>query len=118
MSVETDAGQINETGGQINTMGQKDKLVEDIKSVMADAQDLLKKAKSSGSESYSVIRAELEERLSESIARLQDVQEELKVRARSAAKATDTYVRDNPWKSVSYVAVAGLIVGLLISRGR
>jgi ElaB/YqjD/DUF883 family membrane-anchored ribosome-binding protein len=118
MAIETDAGQIN-AGGPLNTMASpKDKLVNDIKAVMADAQELLKKAKTSGSESYSVMRTELEERLSESIARLQDLQGELKVRASSAAKATDAYVRDNPWKSVGYVAVAGLIVGLLISRSR
>ena len=118
MTIETDVGQVN-AGGQVNTMGSpKEKLVSDIKAVMADAQELLKQAKTSGSESYSVMRSELEERLSESIARLQELQGELKVRAASAAKATDAYVRDNPWKAVGYVAAASLIVGLLISRGR
>jgi ElaB/YqjD/DUF883 family membrane-anchored ribosome-binding protein len=61
---------------------------------------------------------ELEGRLANSIVRLQEVQEELKSRARQAAKATDEYVHDNPWKSMGYVAVAGMIVGLLITRRR
>lgn len=104
-------------GGQTFT-GQKDKMVDDIKAVMSDAQDMLDKARSSSVEGYSAVRTELEDRLSDSIVRLQEVQEELKARARSAARATDTYVRDNPWKSIGYVAAAGLVIGLLISRGR
>jgi ElaB/YqjD/DUF883 family membrane-anchored ribosome-binding protein len=107
------------TAGQVNALsGQKDKLVDDIKLVMADAEGLLKKAKTSSVEGYSAVRAELEDRLANSILRLQEVQEELKSRARYAARATDEYVHDNPWKSMGYVAAAGLIVGLLITRGR
>ena len=96
----------------------KDKLIEDIKTIVSDAQDLMQRAKSTGSDGYSAVRADLEDRLADSISRLQEVQEELSARARGAAKATDTYVRDNPWKSMSYVAVAALILGFLATRGR
>jgi ElaB/YqjD/DUF883 family membrane-anchored ribosome-binding protein len=113
MNVETAAA------GSASTLNsQKDKLIDDIKSVVADAQDMLKQAKSSSMEGYSAVRAELEDRLADSIIRLQEVQEELKARARNAAKATDTYVHDNPWKSMGYVALAGLVVGFLITRSR
>jgi len=111
MSVETSATR------HINALsGQKDKLVDDIKSVVSDAEDLLRKAKTSTSEGYSAVRVELEDRLANSIVHLQEMREELKSRARQAARATDEYVHDNPWKSMVYVAVAGLIVGLLITR--
>lgn len=98
--------------------GQKDKLVDDIKSVVDDAEQLLRKARTSSAEGYSAVRVELEDRLANSIVRLQEVQQELKSRARQAAKATDAYVHDNPWKSMACVAVAGLIAGLLITRRR
>jgi ElaB/YqjD/DUF883 family membrane-anchored ribosome-binding protein len=39
-------------------------------------------------------------------------------RAKQAAKATDDYVHENPWKAVGIGAGVGLIVGMLISRGR
>ena len=105
--------------GKFNVLsGQKDKLIDDIKSVMADAEDLLKKAKTSSADGYSAARAQLEDRLANSIVRLQQVQEELKSRARKGARATDEYVHDNPWKSMGYVAVAALIAGLLITRSR
>ena len=104
---------------QLNAMsGQKDKLVDDIKAVVADAEDMLKKARTTGTEGYAAIRVELEDRLANSIVRLQEVQEEVKMRGRQAARATEEYVQDNPWKSMGYVAVAGLIVGLLLTRGR
>ena len=113
MSAETSAAK------HINALsGQKDKLIDDIKSVVADADDLLRKAMTSSAEGYSAVRVELEDRLANSIIRLQEVQEELKSRTRQATRATDEYVHDNPWKSMGYVAVAGLIVGLLITRGR
>jgi len=111
MNVETVAN------AQANALsGQKDKLVDDIKAVVADAQELLKRAKTSSAEGYSAVRLELEDRLSDSIVRLQEVQEELKSRARSAARATDMYVHENPWKSMGYVALAGVVFGFLISR--
>lgn len=113
MSAETSAAK------HINALsGQKDKLIDDIKSVVADADDLLRKAMTSSAEGYSAVRVELEDRLANSIIRLQEVQEELKSRTRQATRATDEYVHDNPWKSMGYVAVAGLIAGLLITRGR
>ena len=96
--------------------GQKDKLLADVKSVVADAENLLKKAKSTGAESYAAVRTELEDKLSETIVRLQEVQEELKARARYAARATDDYVHENPWKSMGVVAAAGILVGLILSR--
>jgi len=33
-----------------------------------------------------------------------------------AVKATETYVRENPWQSVGIAAGIGLVLGLLISR--
>lgn len=113
MSAQTGAArQLNAQGGQ------KDKLVDDIRAVVSDAEELLKQARSSTAETYSAVRVELEDRLAQSIVRLQEVQEELKWRARQAAKATDGYVHENPWKSMGYVALAGLVAGVLLARGR
>jgi ElaB/YqjD/DUF883 family membrane-anchored ribosome-binding protein len=35
---------------------------------------------------------------------------------KEAAEATEQFVQDHPWKSVGIAAVAGLALGLLISR--
>ncbi len=114
MAIETSAAR------HINALsGQKDKLIDDIKSVTTDAEELLRKASTAGADGYSAVREGLADRLANSIARLQQVQEDLKLRTRLAARATDEYVQDNPWKSMGYVAIAGLVVGLLLAaRGR
>jgi ElaB/YqjD/DUF883 family membrane-anchored ribosome-binding protein len=33
-----------------------------------------------------------------------------------AVKATETYVRENPWQAIGIAAGVGLVLGLLISR--
>ena len=112
MNAENQA--VRSAASQLN--GQKDKLVADIKTVVADAESLLKQAGSTGAEGYAAVRSELEDRLADTVVRLQEVQEELKFRARYAARAADEYVHENPWKSIGAVAAAGVLVGLLLSR--
>lgn len=112
MNAETQAAR--GAAGQMN--GHKDKLVADIKTVVADAQAMLKQATAHGGESYAAVRAELEDRLAETMAHMQELQEELQFRARQAARVADEYVHENPWKSIGLVAAAGLLVGLLLSR--
>jgi len=36
--------------------------------------------------------------------------------ARQAARVTDDYVHDNPWRAIGIGAAAGLLVGWLVSR--
>lgn len=105
---------VRSTAKQLN--GQKDKLLADVKNVVADAENLLKQAKSTGAESYAAVRAELEDKLADTIVRLQEVQEEVKARARYAARATDDYVHENPWKSMGAVAAVGILIGLVLGR--
>jgi len=86
---------------------------------VADADDLLRKVKAASAEGYSAVRVVVEDRIANSIVRrLQEVQEELKSRACQAARATDVYVHENFWKSMGYVGVLGMMIGLLITHGR
>ena len=105
---------VRRTAKQMN--GHKDKLLADVRTVVADAEDLLRKAKNTGVERYATVKAELEDKLADTIVRLQEVQEELTARARDAARATDEYVRENPWKSMGVVAAAGIVIALIMSR--
>ena len=112
MNAETQA--VRSAANQLN--GQKDKLVADVKAVVSDAENLLKQAKNTSAQSYAAVRAELEDKLAETIVHLQEVQEELKVRARHAARATDAYVHENPWRAIGVVAAAGIALGLILNR--
>lgn len=46
------------------------------------------------------------------------LEEDLLERTKQAAKATDEYVQDNPWKAVGAGAVIGVLFGLLLSSSR
>ena len=110
-SSEMNAGSMN-TGGDVTT----DKLVQDLKTVMQDAEALLKATSTQTGERIQEVRARAEESLRQARARLTQVEEDALKQAREVADATEEYVRENPWQSVGIAAGVGLLLGLLISR--
>ncbi|MBI1174902.1 MAG: DUF883 family protein [Sideroxydans sp.] len=105
MTMEADAGHVS-----------SDKLMSDLKVVVADAEELLKATATQTGERITAARARAEESLKVAKVRLADAQAAALVRTKAAAKATDDYVHENPWKAVGVAAVAGLLLGALISR--
>ncbi|HMN47384.1 MAG TPA: DUF883 family protein [Povalibacter sp.] len=93
-----------------------DRLVEDLKTVMNDAEALLRATSAQTGEKIQEVRARAEESLRQARVRLSEVEEEALRRARELADATEEYVRDNPWQSVGIAAGIGLVLGILISR--
>lgn len=94
----------------------RDKLVADVKLVLADAEELLHLAAGDTTGKLADVRGRLGEKLAIARARVQEAEEAVVARTREAAKATDTYVRENPWQSVGVAAGVGFLVGLLIGR--
>lgn len=94
----------------------KEQLITDFKVVVADAEALLQATANQGGEKMAEIRAKAEESLKVVKARMAEVQAELLAKTKAAAKATDTYVHENPWKAVGVAAGVGLVIGLLIGR--
>jgi ElaB/YqjD/DUF883 family membrane-anchored ribosome-binding protein len=94
----------------------RDKLVADMKAVIADADDLLKATAGQAGEKVQVARARAEESIRRARAKLEDAEEVAIAKAKAAAQATDEYVHANPWKAVGLAGAIGVIVGMLISR--
>jgi ElaB/YqjD/DUF883 family membrane-anchored ribosome-binding protein len=94
----------------------KDKLVSDMKIVMADAEELLKATASAAGEKVSSARARMEDSLRAARVKVAEAQEIVTDRAKAAAQATDDYVHAHPWKAVGLAAAIGVIVGMLIAR--
>lgn len=95
---------------------KKDRLVTDLRSVVADADDLLREVGNSTADEFAAARARIEDRLREARARLDHARVAISQKAGDVADATQEYVRENPWKAFGFPAVAGLIVFLLVSR--
>jgi len=96
-----------------NTRDAKDKLVQDLGSVITAAETLLRCAASEGSERAGVLRADLEARLRNVRARLGEIQGQVAGYGRQAYETTDTYVHESPWQSVAIAAGIGAIIGLV-----
>ena len=94
----------------------KDKLVADMKVVMADAEELLKATASAAGEKVSAARTRMEDSLRVARVKVAEAQEIVADRAKAAAQATDDYVHAHPWKAVGFAASIGVIVGMLIAR--
>jgi ElaB/YqjD/DUF883 family membrane-anchored ribosome-binding protein len=95
-----------------------DKLLDDLKQVIHDAEELLRATAGQAGEHISKARERAE-------ASLRTAKEQLAMAggtaadtARCAAGHTDAYVRTNPWIAVGVGALAGLLTGLVIGRRR
>lgn len=94
----------------------KEQLIDDFKVVVADAEALLKATANQGGEKLIEVRTKVEESLKVAKARMAEAQTALLVQTKAAAKATDAYVHENPWKAIGAAAGVGLVIGLLIGR--
>ncbi len=94
----------------------KQKLAADFRAVIADTEELLKATASQAGEKINAARARAEESLSAAKARLDEIEDAAVEKAKAAAKATDTYVHENPWQAIGIAAGIGFLVGLLVSR--
>lgn len=96
--------------------GARDQLMSDLKSVIQDAEVWLRNGSQMTGEELQAAKAKFERTLSSAKADLIRLEETVVEKTKEAAKATDAYVHENPWKSVGIGAAAGLVIGLLIAR--
>lgn len=96
----------------------KEKLMQDLRVVVGDAEELLRATAGQAGEKVLAARERIQENLAAAKVRLIAAEEAVVARTKQAAKATDQYVHENPWKAVGIAAGVGLVVGVLISRGR
>ena len=94
----------------------KGKLVENLMAVVADAEELVRATASHTEERIVAARARAEESLKAAKARLAKQEGAVMAKIRAAAKATEGYVRANPWKALKIAAGASFVLGILASR--
>lgn len=94
----------------------RNKMMSELKSVIKDAEDLLKNTELQTSEGFKLARAKFESTMNNAKNELLHLEETVVDRAKDAVRTTDEYVQDHPWNSVGLGACVGLLVGLLIAR--
>ncbi|MDO9064923.1 MAG: DUF883 family protein, partial [Sulfuricella sp.] len=84
----------------------KEKLVADFKVVVADAEALLRATANDAGEKVVAAREKIQSSLVEAKAQLARAEAAIIDKTKQAARATDQYVHDNPWKAVGISACA------------
>jgi len=95
----------------------KEKLVNDLRNLVGDAEELLRATATQAGEKIGVARQKIEQSLIEGKKALADAEKTLIAKSKECAEIADDYVRENPWTAVGVAAGVGLVLGLLI-RGK
>ena len=94
----------------------KEQLLQDVRQELRKAEDLIQSAGDEGGEKVRQMRERVTESLVNAKNRLLEAEQVAVGKAKVAARVTDDYVHDNPWKAISGAAGVGFLLGLLVSR--
>jgi ElaB/YqjD/DUF883 family membrane-anchored ribosome-binding protein len=97
-------------------VSSQEKLVTDIRAVIADAEEILLATADQTGEKIANLRSRIKNRLLDARIRLDAAEEVLIEKTRAAARATDDYVHENPWQAVGIGAGVGFLLGLVLGR--
>ena len=99
-----------------NAEDGRERLVDDVAAVLAEAEEMLKRASVETGDKARDLRSQVETQLLRAKLKLQEIEGEAIDHAKAAARATDDYVHDNPWQSIGIAAAVGFLVGLMMNR--
>jgi len=99
-----------------NISATKNQVMDEWHSMVEDAEELVRVTANQAGEGAVAARARIQESLQVVKGRLAAAETAVIERTRQAAKDTDQYVHENPWKMIGISACAGVIVGMLIAR--
>jgi ElaB/YqjD/DUF883 family membrane-anchored ribosome-binding protein len=95
-----------------------EQLYEHLQAVIRDSEALLKASASYAGDKIDLAKTQAAETLASAKERLAEVQDGIVGQTREYAQRGDQYVRDNPWQSVGFAALAGFVFGVLLLRSR
>ncbi|HZW22804.1 DUF883 family protein [Noviherbaspirillum sp.] len=88
----------------------------DMKTLVKDAQDLLREASLASGDKADEMRARGLAMLETAMDKAHELQALALEKGKAAAHTTDEFVHEHPWKAVGIAAGIGLVLGMLISR--
>jgi len=94
----------------------KDKMVSDIKTVIADSKNLVKTTAQATGAGVAVVREKIDESLSSAKGMLSDASRPVIDKARQTAVAANHYVHGNPWAVIGIAVAASALIGFLAAR--
>src|SRR4051812_38000966 len=89
-----------------------EKLLQDLRAVVHDGEELLKAGATELSERGTAAR----ERLAAALEAAKETRRRLQERALARARATDQLIREHPYQSIGIAFGVGVLLGLIINR--
>jgi ElaB/YqjD/DUF883 family membrane-anchored ribosome-binding protein len=91
-------------------------ILDDLRAVVRDAESLLRATEGQVGERVAEVRSRIEEKLEGAREQLHEAGADKAERVKTAARSTDTYVRENPWTAVAIAAGVGFLIGAIGRR--
>lgn len=95
-----------------------DRLMADFRMLAADMEHLMKAAGNQTGQHAAQVRVKAEDSLRAAKAHVAELQDMAVAKTRAAGRATDDYVRANPWQVVAIGTFAGFLLGSMLSWSR
>ncbi|MBV6417840.1 MAG: putative protein YqjD [Steroidobacteraceae bacterium] len=89
---------------------------DELRDLIAQAEAMLHSLSGQTGEAAQRLRERVEATVKSARSRLSSIETDARALTEEAADTADRYVRTNPWAAVAIAAVAGVIVGALLSR--
>lgn len=98
------------------TKHTKGKMADDFKSMVNEADGMIKETAKASSDELNMVRIKFAEKLKSAKASLMDAEQIVMEKTKQAATVTDNYVKGNPWTATGIAAGFGLLIGLLVAK--
>jgi ElaB/YqjD/DUF883 family membrane-anchored ribosome-binding protein len=85
----------------------------ELNRIVMQAEELLKTLGEEGGAAAEAVRQRVVRTVNQAKLRLADAGTRVRGATNDAAKATDRYVHDNPWRAIAYGAAAGAVIAIL-----
>lgn len=94
----------------------KEKLVQDLKIVISDAEELLRATANQAGDKVAAAREKVQDSLRRAKVKLEEMEDVLLDKSKEVARATDAFVHEHPWRAVGIATAIGFVIGLLVGR--
>ena len=91
-------------------------LRRDFRTLVIGAEALLRKAQTLSGEGAVAARSELERKMADARAKLEDLRQATVERTGYAVDSTVSFIRRDPWSAVGIAIAAGVVIALLAKR--
>jgi ElaB/YqjD/DUF883 family membrane-anchored ribosome-binding protein len=96
-----------------NGIRNAESVVGELNRIVTQAEELLKTLGEEGGAAAEAVRQRVVRTVNQAKVKLADAGTRVRGATNDAAKATDRYVHDNPWRAIAYGAAAGAVVAVL-----